>query len=535
MASVTRRLASACAAALALSVGGATLAAPAGAGTSKVIDGPDVSSYQHPGDAKIDWTKVAAGHEFAIVKATEGTGYRNPYFWGDYMGARKAGLVRGSYHFARPAYPVLQTARAQAQAYVDMLGDSVRTANTLPPALDLETNDAGMPRGALVTWAQTFLLTVHRLTGRVPFIYTYPSFWTYTLGDPVALARYPLWMAAYSGPVDPTAVLWQYTSTATVDGITGRVDMSRLQADAERFTTLSDGTTRDPWPVTPPGAPQQVYAAPGSGAATVTWLPGDTGSKPVTSYTVTASPGGRSVTVDGATTVAVVPGLTDGTAYRFTVRATSEVGAGATSARTAAVTPMVPTALTVTAASTDVTVGDDVTVDLRLTRTDTGAGVGGQSLQVATQLPGSSTWSTRPAVVTRKYGHAYVRLHQPQQSQTLRVMLTGRTGWNDAVVTLPVAVRSGVTAALSQTRVRVNHSVTLSGDTTPAVAGLRVRRQGFYDGAWHTWAQTRTDAEGHYTFTITPTTRATNTYRVVVRRADGRYRGFSPTLQLRVH
>src|SRR4051812_29154498 len=67
---------------------------------SRVIDGPDVASYQHPYGHRIAWHKVAkAGHEFAIIKATEGRYYRNPWFHRDYSGARAAGLARGAYHF----------------------------------------------------------------------------------------------------------------------------------------------------------------------------------------------------------------------------------------------------------------------------------------------------------------------------------------------------------------------------------------------------------------------------------------------------
>src|SRR4051812_44288131 len=79
---------------------------------TRVIDGPDVASYQHPYGQRIAWHKVkASGHEFAIVKATEGGYYRNPWFRRDYRGARAAGLARGAYHFARPAYPIQRTAR----------------------------------------------------------------------------------------------------------------------------------------------------------------------------------------------------------------------------------------------------------------------------------------------------------------------------------------------------------------------------------------------------------------------------------------
>jgi hypothetical protein len=58
----------------------------------------------------------------------------------------------------------------------------------------------------------------------------------------------------------------------------------------------------------------------------------------VTGYTVTASPGGRTVTTTGATT-ATVTGLTNGTPHTFTVTATNAVGTGPASAPSAPVTP----------------------------------------------------------------------------------------------------------------------------------------------------------------------------------------------------
>jgi hypothetical protein len=75
-----------------------------------------------------------------------------------------------------------------------------------------------------------------------------------------------------------------------------------------------------------PAAPQQAAAFGAEGSAYVSFTPTffDQG-RSVTAYTVTASPGGRQVTVDAAaylkTFYVLVPGLTDGTAYTFTVTA----------------------------------------------------------------------------------------------------------------------------------------------------------------------------------------------------------------------
>jgi len=90
---------------------------------------------------------------------------------------------------------------------------------------------------------------------------------------------------------------------------------------------------------TAPGAPTAVGATAGDGQAGVSWsAPSSDGGSAITGYTVTASPGGATATTAGATSV-VVPGLTNGTAYTFTVTATNAIGTGAASAPSNAVTP----------------------------------------------------------------------------------------------------------------------------------------------------------------------------------------------------
>ncbi len=73
--------------------------------------------------------------------------------------------------------------------------------------------------------------------------------------------------------------------------------------------------------VTAPGAPTAVGAVPGDGQATVSWTAPSNGGSPITSYTVTSSPG--TIVMTSSTTSALVTGLTDGTAYTFTVTATN--------------------------------------------------------------------------------------------------------------------------------------------------------------------------------------------------------------------
>ena len=65
--------------------------------------------------------------------------------------------------------------------------------------------------------------------------------------------------------------------------------------------------------------------------------PASTGGSPITGYTVTSTPG--NITATGTTSPIIVTGLTNGTAYTFTVHATNANGNGPESVASNSVTP----------------------------------------------------------------------------------------------------------------------------------------------------------------------------------------------------
>jgi lysozyme len=217
--------------------GGSPAAAPTDHGTPDAVHGIDVSSHQ--GD--VDWWHWwGRGMRFAYVKATEGTGYRNPYFAQQYNGSYQVGMIRGAYHFALPDR---STGAAQADYFVDHGGGWSRDGRTLPGALDMEYNPYGetcygLSRAAMTAWVKSFSDRYHARTGRWPVIYTSTSWWGACVDGDFS-ATNPLWVARYASAVGalphawPFHTFWQYSSTP--------IDQNLFNGSHDRLRALADG------------------------------------------------------------------------------------------------------------------------------------------------------------------------------------------------------------------------------------------------------------------------------------------------------
>jgi len=117
---------------------------------------------------------------------------------------------------------------------------------------------------------------------------------------------------------------------------TSTAELSTIVASAERAAAMAGYSSN-----TVPGAPTNVTGTAGNAQVSVSWTaPANNGGTPILSYTVTSSPGNRTATSTGTT--ATVTGLTNGTAYTFTVTATNAVGTSVPSIASGSVTPFVP-------------------------------------------------------------------------------------------------------------------------------------------------------------------------------------------------
>jgi GH25 family lysozyme M1 (1,4-beta-N-acetylmuramidase) len=209
------------AAALAVSI--AATASPASAAPAGT-QGLDVSGYQ----GNVNWSaQWSAGSRFAYIKATEGTYYSNPYFAQQYNGSYNVGMIRGSYHFARPD---TTTGAAQADYFIAHGGGWSADGKTLPGALDIEYNPYGATcygksASGMVSWIASFINEYHAKTSRWAVIYTTTDWWSTCTGNYSGFwANSPLWIARYASSVGtlPSGAsvysFWQWTSSGTLAG-----------------------------------------------------------------------------------------------------------------------------------------------------------------------------------------------------------------------------------------------------------------------------------------------------------------------------
>ena len=254
------------------------------------IHGVDISRWQHPNDARIDFAKMyAAGIRFAMIKGSDtrddADALSLKYLLIDRPAAQAAGIYTGFYHYAilpntsDPA-AIIRDATAQAQKViwrVSAIGGL--TARDLPYALDLENkcvklNSNGScatyaTRASVTLWAETFLAILNEKLGRKPILYSYPSFLEGSMNKSAELSKYPLWLAQYAiNPFDPINqpglkpggcyvhswtssscqsqwIIWQYSSCGISSkyGVpSSRVDLNVFRGTAQNFLDLTAGT-----------------------------------------------------------------------------------------------------------------------------------------------------------------------------------------------------------------------------------------------------------------------------------------------------
>lgn len=183
--------------------------------------GIDVSKYQ----GTIDWDKVANDNQvgFAYIKATEGQSLVDNQYFRNVEECKRLKIPFGAYHF-------FSTKVSPEDQLNNFLSNVRLSEHDLIPIVDVEIKGRRTSdelRDALAVFCEQLT----KVCGIRPIIYTSYNFYhTYLMGG--RFDQYKIMIARYH-PDEPMLkdgrqhVLWQFTSSGRVDGINGRVDISK--------------------------------------------------------------------------------------------------------------------------------------------------------------------------------------------------------------------------------------------------------------------------------------------------------------------
>lgn len=181
--------------------------------------GFDISGWQED----VQWDST--GHSFVYLKATQGTGYVNPWLDDQHSGAVDSTLSWGFYHYANPH----NDPRDDAGAYANIVKEYDADApGCLPLCVDYE-----VPLGDPNAWLYSFITTVWADVGwETPvLIYTSASWLSSGYVHTDWAPQVNLWVASWGRPpghpsyTGPKVALHQYTANGTVPGVKGSVDL----------------------------------------------------------------------------------------------------------------------------------------------------------------------------------------------------------------------------------------------------------------------------------------------------------------------
>ena len=223
------------------------------------VDGVDVSKYN--GD--INWNAVKAdGIDFAIVRI----GYRgydggkivtDGYFHQNMKNATAAGVKVGAYFFTQ-AITVQEAIEEAKHCVACVEGYDVK----MPIYFDVEPTEGNGVNGRLNTSglsikqrtaiAEAFCQTVQD-AGYEAGIYSSKSYFLNYLDPDDLSTKFKIWLANYTTQTTYAGdyQMWQYSSTGTVEGISGNVDMNVFYSQKADFTDASVTITDASVPVKP--------------------------------------------------------------------------------------------------------------------------------------------------------------------------------------------------------------------------------------------------------------------------------------------
>jgi len=195
------------------------------------VHGFDISHFN--GDVSWPTVKDSRNH-FVVLKATEGVDWVDPTFKSHWIESKRAGLIRGAYHFFVAHDDPVEEARWYIENVTLEPGD-------LPPIVDVERADK-KEMATLADNLSLFVSTIEEHFGVKPIIYTGPNFWSSFIKKP--FPEHHLWIADYGvdQPILPKGwkrwTFWQYSQEGALKGVEKPVDFNTFAGSLEELKAL---------------------------------------------------------------------------------------------------------------------------------------------------------------------------------------------------------------------------------------------------------------------------------------------------------
>lgn len=189
---------------------------PDGSAIQNVLHrGIDVSRWQE----EINWSQVAKDDISFVMLGTRSKGAVDPYFHKNIQNAAASGIKVGVYIYSLAT--TTDMAVQEADFVLNLINDY---PISYPVAFDMEDSTQGnLSKSELAAIANAFCKRISQ-AGYYPIIYANEN-WLKNKLD-MSQMNYPVWVARYSArPTYQNPVMWQATSSGSVNGIKTRVDI----------------------------------------------------------------------------------------------------------------------------------------------------------------------------------------------------------------------------------------------------------------------------------------------------------------------
>ena len=210
-----------------------------------MLKGIDVSFAQ----GRVDWDKLVGNIDYAILRCGIGSDIasQDDKQWARNVGeCNRLGIPWGAYLYSY----AMSTAESESEA-----AHTLRLLKGLKPAypvyIDMEDADGykakrgGISKQLATDICRIFCETVSA-AGYTAGVYANKD-WAVNRLDMAQLSKWTFWLAQYNSKATYTGKydMWQYSSSGTLPGITGKVDLNYCYKDFAATTPVITGLTLD--------------------------------------------------------------------------------------------------------------------------------------------------------------------------------------------------------------------------------------------------------------------------------------------------